>query len=186
MRSPDQAGRVARIQIGNDASEGNGHLQCMEALSKIGASGIKVALPMGYGQHDTAYVEKIKENARLTFGANAELYEDLLTNAEFDRLIDDCDGYMMASKGQRALYSVFRHLAAGRPVFLPDDAMLKIDLEQEGFEISSLDKLGSLDPSEFRALCDARNVRNVEIARDMLSLGALQQKWDALLRCGRA
>lgn len=176
-----RTGAAVRVQVGNDASEVNGHDVCLRALDGLKADDIQVVLPFGYGRFRSDYMDRIRLQAAQAFGSGAEIHEHLMPKAEFDALIETCDAYMMASPEQRALYSVYRHLAAGHAVFLPKDAGLKRDLEALGFEIQALEDIAALDAAAFKRLCRSRNMGNIACAQAQLSFDAIRGAWRALL-----
>ena len=170
-----------RIQVGNDASERNGHEICFNLINDLKLKDLNIFIPLGYGRFNLEYYEYIKNRAREVFGDRAEIQEELLPKPAFDALLDTCDAYMMASVEQRALYSVFRHLAAGRAVFLPEMGLLKKDLQAIGFVVYNLQEISNIESGRFFEICRTDHIVNRSIARDVLSLESIRNQWDVLL-----
>lgn len=184
--SPPSRSRL-RVQIGNSGEASNGHLECIALLGHVQECDIDLVIPLGY-HLDKNYGRILDEKVKnLPVRFESELIFSLLNPDEFDELIDSCDALLVASKRQRALFSIYRYVASGRPVFLPRDAVLKRDLEALGFEIQALEDLAALDAAAFRRLCRSRNTGNIATAQARLSLDAIRSDWQALLTSeGRA
>ncbi len=167
---------IVRVQIGNSGEEDNGHLACLAELSRVRNLAFTVVYPLGY-HSAPGYIERLKTASKQSAAVSCELIDRLLPFDEFDRLIDSCDALLLASHRQRALYSIYRYLAAGKPVFLPKDAEIRRDLEATGFEVQALESLGSMSASEFSCLCKRKCGANISVAQEHLGLEGIRRKW---------
>ena len=149
---------MVRVQIGNDASAVNDHRACLAELSRVRKLAFTLVYPLGYGRFDAQYIEHLKTTSQRSFAVQCEFIDHLLPPDQFDMLIDSCDALLLASRDQRALYSIYRYLAAGKPVFLPKDAELRRDLQDLAFQVEALESLGTMNASMFSDLAggDAR------------------------------
>lgn len=171
-----------RVQIGNDASAINGHLECMTRLSRVSDSKLTVVYPLGYGRFDPKYIEDLKDASVRLFPNGSAFIDDLLSPDLFDALIESCSTLLLASREQRALYSIFRYLSAGKPVFLPRDASLRQDLTDLGFHVEALEALDTMDSEDFARICSQVNRENIRVGRECLGLDSIKARWAEVLR----
>jgi glycosyltransferase involved in cell wall biosynthesis len=175
-----EAASSLRIQIGNNGEPDNDHLRCLANLSAIKELRCEAVLPLGY-LASAQYVASLKSAAGQNRKICAEFIEKLLPPEQFDALIDSCDALLLASVEQRALYSIFRYLAAGKPVFLPKHAHLRADLQALGFQIVPLEHLRAMGAAALIELCRTTNQNNIAAAREYLSLESIRTKWRRIL-----
>jgi len=132
----------------------------------------------GYGRFDAQYIEHLKTASQRSLAVQCEFIDHLLPPDQFDMLIDSCDALLLASRDQRELYSsIYRYLAAGKPVFLPKDAELRRDLQDLGFQVEALESLGTMNASVFSDLCRRKCEVNVRVARECLGMEAIRRTW---------
>jgi hypothetical protein len=172
---------MVRVQIGNDGSAVNDHLACLAELSRVRKLAFTVVYPLGYGRFDAQYIEHLKTTSQRSLAVQCEFIDHLLPPVQFDMLIDSCDALLLASREQRGLYSIYRYLAAGKPVFLPKDAKLRRDLQDLGFRVEALESLGTMDASMFSDLCTRKCEANVLVARECLGMEAIRRTWEKVI-----
>lgn len=181
LKSPTPNSSMVRVQIGNDASATNGHLECIARLSSVPGLECTVVLPLSYGRFDSGYIQEVKDASDRTFSSRSEFLDDLLPPEMFDTLIDSCSALLLASREQRALYSIFRYLAAGKPVFLPGEARLRQDLVGLGFRIEVLEALDTMSAEDFALLCRRVDDENIRVARECLGRDSIRVRWTEIL-----
>ena len=172
---------ILRVQIGNTGQELNGHLACLAQLSSVRNLAFTVVYPLGYLSDVPQYIERLRTASQQSPAVSCEFIDRLLPPGEFDALVDSCDALLLASHRQRALYSIYRYLAAGKPVFLPKDAELRRDLEDLGFEVKALESLGSMTASDLSHICRRKCEANTRAAQEYLGLEAIRTKWEKVI-----
>jgi hypothetical protein len=165
---------IPTLQVGNDAREDNNHIAC---LTKIADSGLtcNVVIPFSYGRLDENYINEVKEYAKKIKNARVCFFEELLPKEDFDKLIASCDGLLIGSKNQRALYSIYSYLTGGKPVFVPGDSDIQADLHSVGFQTHRLEAYSEV--SKDRETFCLFNRHNAAVALEFLSLEGIRREW---------
>jgi hypothetical protein len=88
---------------------------------------------------------------------------------------------MLANDEQRALYSIYRYLASGKPVFLPTDAKIRSDLQGLGFQIEALESIETMSASEFYENCRRKCEANIRMVKEYLGLESIKAKWEKVI-----
>lgn len=170
-----------RFQVGNDASQINGHLECLRYISEADDGTVDLVLPLGYGRFREEYIVRLKGVAKEKFGARAKCYDELLPLSEFDALIDTCDAFVMASREQRALYSVYRFLASGRPVFLSSESIIWKDIVEQGFKVFGLEQIEIFIRNGGGEIWQDSLEMNRQNAGQLLSRESVRRAWSIAL-----
>lgn len=168
-------------QVGNSGEEANGHIECLDTLAGIAGLRAKIIIPAGY-HLDKNYQRRLDVYlTHLPTKVSATIIDELLSADQFDALIDRCDCLLIASYRQRALYSIYRYLSAGKAVFIPAASDLFDDLTAEGFKVYPLELLRDIDAARFLDLVRAGNAQNVENAERMFGVMHIRNAWSKLM-----
>jgi hypothetical protein len=169
------------FQVGNDASEANDHLACLDCVDNIDIYKTFI-FPMNYGRSSEKYIDTVLSRARNIIHSRVEVIENILTPDGFDEIIERCDAFLIGSKSQRSLYSIYAYLSSGKPVFLPEHSDFRRDLIDAGFEIEALESIQSMTPENFLKNVNHFNKNNVLRVHELLGLDSIREKWHLLLR----
>jgi hypothetical protein len=173
------------LQIGNNASVNNGHLECIKALGSLELTKVRLFLPLGYERYSGEYVSRVISEAKALRCAEVDARHSMLPSHEFDAQIEDCDALLLGSRTQRALYNIFAYLCAGKAVFLPLNCALSDDLFAFGFKVYSLELLTKLKNDEFYKICREDHVSNRCVGINLLGLDSIKTSWKHILENGK-
>lgn len=169
------------FQIGNDASEANNHIACLEQFHHLNLKKTFI-FPMNYGRKSEGYIVEVLNMARSIMYTEIEVLEDMLSQDGFDEFIDRCDALLVGSKHQRSLYSIYAYLGSGKSVFLPEHSEARHDLVGAGFEIETLESISTMTPDRLLEKVRYFNHKNVMRVQELLGLATIRGEWDLLLR----
>ncbi|MGR3807942.1 TDP-N-acetylfucosamine:lipid II N-acetylfucosaminyltransferase [Pasteurella testudinis] len=96
------ADRPLTILLGNSGDQSNRHLQALQQIKSQLGDQVKILIPMGYPQHNQAYIESVKAKARELFAESAvTVFEQRIEFQDYLALLAQCDlGYFIFARQQ--------------------------------------------------------------------------------------
>jgi len=107
------------ILVGNSGDPLNHHAWVFEALARFRGDGIRVVVPLAYG--DPTYVASVIARGREIFGDRFTPLTDFLPSEQYARLIREVDAAVMNHGFQQALGNIIALLLLGKKVYVRGD-----------------------------------------------------------------
>jgi dTDP-N-acetylfucosamine:lipid II N-acetylfucosaminyltransferase len=169
--------------LGNSADPQNNHLNLLDSLAHLKGS-IKIYCILSYAIVDKAYVERVKSKGIKLFGGDFLPIEDFMKPAEYQIFISGIDFACYYHNRQQAMGNIFQFLHMGKTVFLRQDTLSFLFLQQHGLVVQDSAQLSKTDLTELKRL-KQYNVDNMEKSRNIIqqyfSEPAAKLKWQIAL-----
>jgi dTDP-N-acetylfucosamine:lipid II N-acetylfucosaminyltransferase len=90
--------------IGNSATITNNHFDAFQLLKKYKPKGLRVYVPLSYG--DSEYAEMVKKEGEILFKDQFAPIEDFLSKGQFNQVLNDCGNIIMNQLRQQGLGTI--------------------------------------------------------------------------------
>ncbi|MFT5758746.1 MAG: dTDP-N-acetylfucosamine:lipid II N-acetylfucosaminyltransferase [Alteromonadaceae bacterium] len=170
--------------LGNSADPQNNHLEMLHALGHLKSS-IKVYCVLSYAIVDKAYVERVKSLGQELFGDNFTAISNFMAPIEYRKFIATIDFACYYHNRQQAMGNVFQFLYMGKTVFLREDTLSCLFLQDHGLTVQNTDELNNLTIEHLSRLKKSSQ-QNVKTSRRIVdnnfSEPAATVKWQNMLK----
>lgn len=172
-------GQPVRVLVGNSAGESNRHFELLDLLASVAAPNCRFLLPLNYAG-SPEYVQRVIEHAQRVLPGRCEFLTRMMSNAEYETVLDDIDIIVFNHDRQQGLYVVYYGLLGGKKIYLRQDASSYVSLTALGATIgSTLDIAHTTDFAD--PLSVEQRVRNRQICEDNFTEQACGGRWSRLV-----
>jgi len=172
---------MARILLGNSASETNNHFDAIDLLAKRQEQDFEVFCPLSYG--DMEYGNRVIEYGKEKLGEKFRPITDFMKPEEYAGVLAGVDAAIMFHKRQQAIHNIIGLLYLGKKVFLKSEVTtyewLKSDL---GIEVCDADLLYEQTNIRFSPLDSRLVAKNKEIIEEFFSRSNCVRLWKEVFK----
>jgi len=172
---------MARILLGNSASETNNHFDAIDLLAKRQEQDFEVICPLSYG--DLEYANRVIEYGKAKLGEKFRPITDFMKPEEYAGVLAGVDAAIMFHRRQQAVNSIIGLLYLGKKVFLRSEVTtyewLKSDL---GIEVCDADLLYEETHIRFSPHETRLAAENKEIIEEFFSRSNCIRLWKEVFK----
>ena len=170
--------------LGNSAAPQNNHLEMLTSLSHLKGS-IKIYCILSYAIVDTEYVERVKELGSDLFADDFVALTEFMKPEEYQSFINEIDFACYYHNRQQAMGNVFQFLFMGKSVFLRQDTLSCMFLQEHGLTVQDTDSLGTITLDDL-SLLKQKSIENIALSQaviqDNFSEVAANKKWQFMFK----
>ncbi len=156
------------IQLGNSDTESNNHVDCLKKLSQYSSYGLKLFIPLSYGNQE--YREFVKYNAIKYFNDKVNFQETFVSRETFVENLFNIDICVMFHNRSQALGNCITLLTLGKKLYLKKINPLYHLFKDSGIKIFDADNIGQLPFKDFSSpLSKEDSDKNYKILADLFS-----------------
>ncbi|MBE2899044.1 TDP-N-acetylfucosamine:lipid II N-acetylfucosaminyltransferase [Pasteurellaceae bacterium 20609_3] len=121
------------ILLGNSGDPTNRHLEALDAIQSAVGDAARVIIPMGYPEHNQAYIEHVRERANALFASNVvTILEEKLAFSDYLNLLQRCDvGYFNFAR-QQGVGTICLLIDMNIPLVLHPSNPFCLDMQAQG------------------------------------------------------
>ena len=169
--------------VGNSADPQNNHLEMLTALAHLKGD-IKVYCILSYAIVDTDYVTQVKSLGKELFADDFIALDDFMKPDEYQLFISDIDFACYYHNRQQAMGNIFQFLYMGKAVFLRQDTLSCLFLQQHELVVQDTNTLATTSVAELiklkqKSTTDLAKSRG--IIMNNFSGDAAADKWHIML-----
>jgi len=169
--------------VGNSADPQNNHLEMLAALAHLKGA-IKIYCILSYANVDTDYVARVKSLGKELFVDDFIALDSFMKPDEYQEFISNVDFACYYHNRQQAMGNIFQFLYMGKAVFLRQDTLSCLFLQEHNLVVHntdclarmSLDDLVNLKQQSHSALQQSQ-----KLIIDNFSEHAANKKWQVML-----
>lgn len=169
--------------VGNSADPQNNHLNMLAALKHLKGN-VKIYCILSYSIVDVDYVERVKVLGNKLFGDDFIALDSFMKPDDYKKFINSIDFACYYHNRQQAMGNIFQFLFMGKVVFIRQDILSCLFLQNYNFVVHNTDNLISITYDELIKL-KQRSANNLELSKsiilDNFSEKAATDKWRIML-----
>ncbi|MBL4910784.1 MAG: TDP-N-acetylfucosamine:lipid II N-acetylfucosaminyltransferase [Alteromonadaceae bacterium] len=170
--------------VGNSADPQNNHLEMLAALAHLKGD-IKIYCILSYAIVDTDYVARVKSLGQELFADDFIALDSFMKPDEYKAFISDIDFACYYHNRQQAMGNIFQFLYMGKAVFLRQDTLSCLFLQQHELVVQDTDRLAAISVAElvnFKQKSIADLAKSKGIIMKHFSEDAAADKWHIMFK----